>query len=175
MDIKQAYHILNVHEGASAKTIKTAYKKLVLKYHPDNHNTGNAEKFEEIVKAYYVVRYLSKGEISQAEFADTLHELRAKIISGERGVDHLEWWQKRNREIEEAQKEKKAKRIMGWWNAYGSKAENVDGVKESIGEKHTSSTKNDIGAEYDRAEYNKAEYRAESDNGTEVVVHPVFG
>ena len=42
--------VLGVSSNASNQEIKIAYKKLVLKYHPDRG--GNAENFKEIVEAY---------------------------------------------------------------------------------------------------------------------------
>ncbi len=48
------YKILNIDAKASLKQIKSAYRQLALKYHPD-HNPGNseaAEKFAEIKLAY---------------------------------------------------------------------------------------------------------------------------
>lgn len=54
---KDYYKILNVHKSADEKTIKKAYKRLALKYHPD-HNNGDKiaeEKFKEIKEAYEVL------------------------------------------------------------------------------------------------------------------------
>ena len=50
------YEQLNVEHGADEETIKKAYKKLALKFHPDK-NQGDAEatkKFLEIGTAYEV-------------------------------------------------------------------------------------------------------------------------
>jgi molecular chaperone DnaJ len=55
---KSYYEILGVQKGASDADIKSAYRKLAIKYHPDK-NKGNAEaeeKFKEATEAYEVLR-----------------------------------------------------------------------------------------------------------------------
>jgi len=54
---KDYYKILGVGETAKDDEIKSAYRKLALKFHPDK-NPGNKaaeEKFKEISEAYYVL------------------------------------------------------------------------------------------------------------------------
>src|SRR5436309_1372833 len=54
---KEYYQILGVPKGADAKEIKSAYRKLARKYHPDvNPNDKAAEaKFKEVSEAYEVL------------------------------------------------------------------------------------------------------------------------
>ncbi len=50
MKKSEAYEILGVKDGASDKEIKTAYRKLASKYHPDKEN-GSEEKMTQVNEA----------------------------------------------------------------------------------------------------------------------------
>merc|ERR1712198_729133 len=53
---KDYYKVLGVDKSADADTLKKAYRKLALKYHPDkNKDPGAEEKFKEISEAYEVL------------------------------------------------------------------------------------------------------------------------
>ncbi|TCO71502.1 J domain-containing protein [Marinisporobacter balticus] len=56
--MKNAYKILEINTKASQNEIKTAYRKLAKKYHPDvNQNDKyTAEKFREVTEAYNILR-----------------------------------------------------------------------------------------------------------------------
>ena len=49
------YEVLGVSKTASKDEIKSAYRKLAKKYHPDNKETGNEAKFKEIQEAYDIL------------------------------------------------------------------------------------------------------------------------
>ncbi len=56
MEFKDYYKILGVNEDADLKTIKTAYRKLARKHHPDVSEHDDAgKKFKEVAEAYEVL------------------------------------------------------------------------------------------------------------------------
>ena len=57
MASKDYYEVLGLQKGASDSEIKSAFRKLAIKYHPDK-NQGNNEaenKFKEVNEAYQVL------------------------------------------------------------------------------------------------------------------------
>jgi curved DNA-binding protein len=57
MEFKDYYKILGVDADADDKAIKTAYRKLARKYHPDVSDDRDAEKrFKEVAEAYQVLK-----------------------------------------------------------------------------------------------------------------------
>ena len=50
------YEVLGVNKSASKDEIKSAYRKLAKKYHPDvNHDADAPEKFKEVQEAYDIL------------------------------------------------------------------------------------------------------------------------
>lgn len=86
MEFKDYYKILGVKADAEAKEIKTAYRKLARKYHPDmNPDEGAEEKFKEVAEAYEVL----KSPERRAEF----DELRKYGSQSNQGFRPPPGWQ----------------------------------------------------------------------------------
>lgn len=72
MNSNNYYDILGVNINSSNNTIKNAYKKLAMKYHPDKG--GDPEKFKKISEAYEVLSDSNKKKIYDQ--GDMSHNLR---------------------------------------------------------------------------------------------------
>ena len=58
------YEVLGVSKSASADEIKSQYRKLALKFHPDRNKSSDAqEHFKEISEAYAVLSDTSKRQL----------------------------------------------------------------------------------------------------------------
>lgn len=49
------YEMLQLSPNAGGETIERVYRLLAKRYHPDNQDTGNAQKFSEVHNAYEVL------------------------------------------------------------------------------------------------------------------------
>ena len=86
MEFKDYYQILGVKSDADSKEIKSAYRKLARKYHPDvNPEPGAEEKFKEVAEAYEVL----KDPGRRAEY----DELRSYGGNRTQGFDPPPGWQ----------------------------------------------------------------------------------
>jgi curved DNA-binding protein CbpA len=50
------YEILEVSPNANSDTIERIFRYLAHRYHPDHLETGNAQRFSDVVKAYEIIR-----------------------------------------------------------------------------------------------------------------------
>ena len=65
MNKRDYYEVLGVDKNASDDEIKSAFKKLAKKYHPDVSKEENAaEKFKEVGEAYSVLSDRSRKKTS---------------------------------------------------------------------------------------------------------------
>ncbi len=79
MEFKDYYQILGLNDQAQAGEIKSAYRKLARRYHPDVSREENAEeKFKEVSEAYEVLKDPEK----RAEY-DQLCRMGAKTGDGQ--------------------------------------------------------------------------------------------
>lgn len=51
MNIREAYEILGLSEGATPEEVKKSFRKLAAKYHPDNKSAGDEAKFKKLNEA----------------------------------------------------------------------------------------------------------------------------
>jgi hypothetical protein len=69
------FHILRIPYGSSDRDIRRAYKRLVLKYHPDKNN-GNTTKFYEIKNAHDELLGLGEFSLLKSDGISKLHEIQ---------------------------------------------------------------------------------------------------
>ena len=72
MPPKDYHKVLGLSRGATSKQIKTVYRKLALKYHPDrNSSSGAKRKFQEITEAYdYLLEHPDHGSPEASSYDD---------------------------------------------------------------------------------------------------------
>ncbi len=107
------YHILGLKPGASDKEIKSAYRKLAFKYHPDkNPSASAAREFNKLTDAYD--KLLQRKETNQPPSGGMSREEAADIIRRER----QKAWQRAQQQ--RAREEESRKRFLEseWYDAW---------------------------------------------------------
>ncbi len=67
MQAHDFYDVLGVAKTASSETIKEAYRRLAIRYHPDRNKSPDAEeKFKEVSQAYLVLSDAEKRTLYDA-------------------------------------------------------------------------------------------------------------
>jgi curved DNA-binding protein len=64
------YEDLQVSPNADLETIERVYRLLAKRYHPDNNQTGNSEKFNIITSAYKILSDAEKRAAFDAKYED---------------------------------------------------------------------------------------------------------
>ena len=104
MNTTDCYQILGVQKGASQKEIKSAYRRLSLKYHPDrNKGEKNGEKFKQIIEAYQTLKIeeKKKSKKTEVDIANT----------------YTEFWKQYDKKVNEEQFNKA--NFAGFQNPFG--------------------------------------------------------
>ena len=84
------YEELEISSNASIEVIKVAYKRLALKYHPDNKETGDEAKFKRLNEAHDVLSDEGKRE--------EYNRKRKAEQETQKGTQENQEWQRRERE-----------------------------------------------------------------------------
>jgi molecular chaperone DnaJ len=66
MNLKAAYQVLGLSESANLEEIRSAYRRLARKYHPDVQGTGDSKTFILIGAAYALI----SDSLSEAKSQD---------------------------------------------------------------------------------------------------------
>ncbi len=59
-DYEDHYATLQLNPNADPDTIQRVFRLLAKRYHPDNHETGNPDRFNRLVKAYEVLSHATE-------------------------------------------------------------------------------------------------------------------
>ncbi len=80
MELPDYYKFLQISPGAEADTIHRVYRFLAARFHPDNHETGNADRFYLLTQAYEVLSNPERRDAYDAARHDTQPEpLSARV------------------------------------------------------------------------------------------------
>ena len=87
-DVADYYEILQISPRADRDTIERVFRYLANRFHPDNRETGNAERFTELVDAYEVLSSAAKRAKYDLGY-ETVRETRWKMFSQDSATDNV--------------------------------------------------------------------------------------
>ena len=82
------YEILQVSSRADNETIERVFRHLANRYHPDNRDSGNAEKFTELVRAHDVLSDPAQRATYDVSY-ERVREARWKIFNQESATGEI--------------------------------------------------------------------------------------
>jgi len=80
LGLKDYYEILQVSPRADRDTIERVFRYLANRFHPDNRETGDVERFTEIVDAYEILSSAAKRAQYDLSY-ESVREARWKLFS----------------------------------------------------------------------------------------------
>ena len=83
------YEDLQVNQNADFEMIERAFRLLAKRYHPDNRQTGSAEKFEIIYTAYQILRDPKKRAAYDVNYNEEITS-RWQIFDGDSNSDEFD-------------------------------------------------------------------------------------
>jgi curved DNA-binding protein CbpA len=78
------YEVLQISPSAEPETVHRVYRLLAQRLHPDNRDTGNADRFRALIEAYHVIGDPERRARYDVEY-EQLRQDRWRIVS--EGVD----------------------------------------------------------------------------------------
>src|SRR5258708_36392957 len=82
------YEILQVSPRADRDTVERVFRFLANRFHPDNRDTGDVDRFTEIVDAYEVLSSAAKRAQYDLSY-ESVREARWKLFSQESAGDEI--------------------------------------------------------------------------------------
>jgi len=70
VEIVQSLRVLGLPSDATADDVRSAFRRLAKTYHPDVAGRQYSRKFEQITKAYIILKELPQEEISHVHAHD---------------------------------------------------------------------------------------------------------
>ncbi|WP_147821275.1 J domain-containing protein [Salidesulfovibrio onnuriiensis] len=116
MNVQECYRILQLDKGAGLEEVKSSYRKLAFKYHPDlNTSPDAANKFREINEAYVIIKdALDKAE-QEPKFQPPPRREKPKTKPKEGAREYAQQQQRAKRESHKRFKESTRSRTQHFY------------------------------------------------------------